>query len=478
MNLQRGALYIRVSTEDQIEYSPDAQKLALFNYAKKNNILVDEQHIYIDAGISGKKAEKRPAFMKMISTAKKKPKPFDVILVHKFDRFSRNREDSVVYKSLLRKDCGVRVISISEHLEDDKFSIILESMLEAMAEYYSLNLAEEVKKGLNEKARRGEPIGQGAYGYDKVEKNLVINPKQAEAIKIIFEKYTVSEWSLLEIARYLNAQGYVTKLGKPFTKRALRYILKNPVYYGHNRYNYRKGGASVMNDESEWIIVKGTHEPLITKETYDLAWNRLKTASKLCRKESSGVLKTWLQKQLRCHKCGSIMRVLRVKEYYYFRCDKAYQGGCSVTKTLSARKLEKIILTQIEHDTKYLKSINIKKIHTQDDMNNLDHLNMQLKKLEKKYELARKAYLAEIDSIEDYKRNKEIINKEESYLLKIIEEVVKSDTVNMDSFKLDQFYSLLTNAETQEEKQRISQRFIDKIIVNLIDKTIEIQYYF
>ena len=69
--------------------------------------------------------------MRMIATAKAKPKPFDAILVHKFDRFSRSREDSIVYKSLLKRECNIKVISITEHLEDDKFSVILEAMLEA-----------------------------------------------------------------------------------------------------------------------------------------------------------------------------------------------------------------------------------------------------------------------------------------------------------------------------------------------------------
>ena len=127
------AAYIRVSTEDQTEFSPDAQLKALKAYAKANNMILQEQHIYRDEGISGRKAEKRPGFMAMIAAAKSKAHPFDVILVHRFDRFARSREDSVVYKSMLRRECGVRVISITESIEDDKFSVILESMLEGMA---------------------------------------------------------------------------------------------------------------------------------------------------------------------------------------------------------------------------------------------------------------------------------------------------------------------------------------------------------
>ena len=132
-----GACYIRVSTDDQAEFSPDAQLRAIKEYANKNDIILSKKYIFVDEGISGRIAEKRPKFMEMIATAKIKPKPFDVILVHKFDRFARSREDSVVYKSLLRRECDIKVVSITEQLEDDKFSVILEAMLEAMAEYYS-----------------------------------------------------------------------------------------------------------------------------------------------------------------------------------------------------------------------------------------------------------------------------------------------------------------------------------------------------
>lgn len=153
---QQAACYIRVSTEEQTEYSPEAQRRALEGYARQHGYSIDPAHVYVDAGISGRRAETRPAFMAMIAAAKGKPPPFTAILVHKFDRFARNREDSIVYKSLLRRQCGVQVISITEHLEDDRMGLILEAMLEAMAEYYSINLADEVRKGMVEKARRGE----------------------------------------------------------------------------------------------------------------------------------------------------------------------------------------------------------------------------------------------------------------------------------------------------------------------------------
>ena len=113
-DLKIGAAYIRVSTHDQEEYSPESQVKMIHDYASKNGIIIPNEYVFRDDGISGRKADKRPEFMRMISTAKQKPAPFEVILVWKFSRFARNEEESIVYKSLLRKECKVDVVSVSE----------------------------------------------------------------------------------------------------------------------------------------------------------------------------------------------------------------------------------------------------------------------------------------------------------------------------------------------------------------------------
>ena len=163
--MKTAAAYIRVSTDDQVEFSPDSQLKAIHKYAKDHDFILPEEFIFVDEGISGRKADKRPSFQRMIGTAKLKPKPFDVILLWKFSRFARNRQDSIVYKSMLRKQCGIDVISISEQLGEDNTAILIEALIEAMDEYYSVNLAEEVKRGMNEKFSRGGVVSQPPYGY-------------------------------------------------------------------------------------------------------------------------------------------------------------------------------------------------------------------------------------------------------------------------------------------------------------------------
>ena len=139
METKYGYGYVRVSTDKQEELSPDSQAKLLKDYAQKNGIIIS--NIFYELGISGRKAEKRPEFQKMIAQAKSANHPVDVILVWKFSRFARNQEESIVYKSLLKKKHNVDVISVSEPLADGPFGSLIERIIEWMDEYYSIRLS-------------------------------------------------------------------------------------------------------------------------------------------------------------------------------------------------------------------------------------------------------------------------------------------------------------------------------------------------
>ena len=150
MNVKYAYGYIRVSTHDQEEISPDSQEHLLRDYAAKNNIVILK--IFTDLGISGRKADKRPGFQEMIGLAKGDDHPVDQILVWKFSRFARNQEESIVYKSLLKKQHNVDVVSVSEPLSDNPFGSLIERIIEWMDEYYSIRLSGEVLRGMKENA--------------------------------------------------------------------------------------------------------------------------------------------------------------------------------------------------------------------------------------------------------------------------------------------------------------------------------------
>lgn len=486
------ALYIRVSTEDQLEFSPDAQKRALIEYAKKNGYLIDDRYIFVDEGISGTSAKKRPNFMRMIATAKSKPKPFDAILVHKFDRFARSREDSVVYKSLLRKECGIKVISITEKMDDDKFSVILEAMLEAMAEYYSLNLSDEVMKGMTEKARRGGLQSKSILGYDIIDNKRIINIEESKIVIKAFEMCIAGE-SVAKIARYFNNLGLTNKNGKPFDSRRIKYMIENQVYIGTNIWNRTKqvGTKIVEKPKEEWIIVENAHDPIVTKETWDSAQESLKTWHKTT-KPASSEYKHWLGGLLRCSSCGSMLTFKhmefkrkdgskRIADGY--QCCKYKRGACNTSNYISIENMEQhiinILTTTLEtvNDSGSLESINIDVLTSSDDTYLLE---AQLDKLNNKMKLAKNAYLNEIDTLEEYKANKIMIQKEIKEVTQLISSVKKPVA------PIKEFKSIITTAlEILQDdsigiqaKNKYLKGFISCIIVDKANDTLTTKFYY
>ena len=339
--MQTGAAYIRVSTEEQAEYSPDSQLGRIREYAGAHQILLPEQYIYLDEGISGRCARTRPAFMRMIAQAKEKPRPFDVILLWKFSRFARNRQDSILYKSMLRKECGIDVISITEQLSKDPTSILIEALLEAMDEYYSLNLAEEVRRGMNEKFSRGGVVSVPPFGYRMEEGQFAPDPRTAPTAAGIFRDF-LSGLTSAQIAAGLNAAGIRTSRGNPFTSRAVDYILSNPVYAGKLR-------RRLIPGQPHMTAVQGGHLPLVSEDDF-LAVQALFAA----RKQSfppyarSSPTDFMLRGLIRCGNCGATLtQSVRGK---YLQCCRYARGQCGVSHSVSLPALSRRVLEALEQD--------------------------------------------------------------------------------------------------------------------------------
>lgn len=256
----RAAAYIRVSTEEQTEYSPESQMREISRYAAREGILLLTEHVYRDVGISGRRACNRPAFVEMIHAAAERPRPFDYILVWKFSRFSRSRNDSILYKARLKK-YGIRVVSVSEPLKEDPTSLLMEAMLEAMDEYYSINLGQEVRRGMEEKFLRGGVVSIPPFGYTVENGSFVPVKREAQAVVAAF-RVASKGGSLRSIAQMLNESGICTKRGGHFHAREVGYILRNPFYIGYQR----------RGDK----VALGTQEPLIPQELFEQVQARLR----------------------------------------------------------------------------------------------------------------------------------------------------------------------------------------------------------
>lgn len=274
----RAVVYARFSSDNQRDESIDAQLRAIKDYAKKNDVIVVAE--YIDRAKSAM-TDNRPEFLRMVQDAKEGQ--FDVVLVHKLDRFARNRQDSICYRLELKRN-GVSLISILEYLDESPESIILESVLEAMAEYYSKNLSREVRKGMNENAIKGlhtgglPPLG---YDVDPETKKLVINEKEADAVRLIFQMFNDGN-GYMKIIKELNRQGYKTKTGISFGKNSIHNIVRNEKYIGVYIFNKlvskdmdgkRNGNAYKPNDEI--IRIEDAVLPIVSKEEYEMAKRKI-----------------------------------------------------------------------------------------------------------------------------------------------------------------------------------------------------------
>lgn len=492
MNEKRiGCLYIRVSTGKQEELSPESQKDKLLEYAAAHNIYIPEEYIFFENGISGRKADKRPKFQQMIALAKKKERTFDVILVWKFSRFARNQEESIVYKSMLKRD-NVDVISISEPLADGPFGSLIERIIEWMDEYYSIRLSGDVFRGMTKKAQIGGYQARPPLGYKIPGHNLqpVIVPEEAEIVKTIFNMYANGK-GMYDIARHLNSMGAKTSRGSNFERRSIDYILQNPTYIGKIRWNRTKNDSNEIKPEDEWIISDGHFEPIISKELWDTVQDRINKEYLPRYQKPAAVMKHYFSGIVKCSACGrSLSSTHRVdnrygtaREYFHFDCYGYKKGKCNVSNGISGKKLLEAVLQSLRNVLQSgiveYKIREKKKLPVNDEF----ILKKRLEELIKKEHRAKEAYINGIDSIEEYKQNKELISDERNELNKKLSSIAPAiNKAEMDKTMLERIrktFETLSDEDASFEKKRNSVvSVIDKIVYDKSEGRLEVFYFF
>lgn len=344
---KRAAVYIRVSTEEQAELSPDSQLSEIQRYAQREGIVLVRDQIYVDAGLSGRRADRRPQFLRMIATAKGADCPFDLILLWKYSRFARNQEESVFYKSILRSKCGVEVVSVTEPLLSGPFGSLIERIIEWMDEFYSIRLSQEVKRSMTVNAQRGKLQCVAAFGYQVAEGQLVPKEEEAPYVGRLFDWF-LSGQGFGEIARRLNALGLRTHRGNAFQSRTVAYILRNPVYIGKLRWN-PNGRTGQRFDDPHLILADGGHPPLVSQEVWDAAQRRLEELPVQPRSVPtvSSAPRRWSAGLVRCAACGG---TLVFSPPHYYRCGRYAHGRCSHSQHIRADQLESALLAQLRQD--------------------------------------------------------------------------------------------------------------------------------
>lgn len=426
--LKIAACYIRVSTDKQEELSPTSQLKEIKKWAKDNGYILTNEYIFMEhEGVSGRKADNRVEFQRMIATAKLKPKPFDAIILWKFSRFARNQEESTFYKGMLRKKLGIDVISISEYVSDDMFGRLIETIIEWFDEYYSVNLSGEVTRGMTEKALRGGYQSTLPYGYKQNKDTGIpeIVDEEAAIVKLIFEMAGNPAYSNHEIVRKINSMNIPTRRGNTWELRTVRYIVENPFYYGFVRWNRQHHESHTIKDKSEWIIAEGKHTPLITKEQFDQAQQIIERRARM-RKPKQRIVGTkhWLSGFLKCSACGySLFIGCRDKKtgMRSLQCGNYQKGKCSVSHSITEKKITEGLTLALKELLKDASLSTYQQAMSQVTIPTDSFISTALEKLEQKEKRIKQAYRDGIDSLEEYKENKEILNAERERLMDELE---------------------------------------------------------
>jgi DNA invertase Pin-like site-specific DNA recombinase len=333
----KAVIYARFSSDKQREESIDGQIRECTAYAESQNLEVIGA--YIDRALSAR-SDNRPDFLRMIADSARKT--FQYVIVYQLDRFSRSRYDSAIYKNKLKKN-GVRVLSAKEHIGDDPSSIILESMLEGYAEYYSAELSQKVKRGMTENILEGKWVGcRVSLGYKlTADKKLQIVPRDADAVRLIYKMYNSNE-RIIDIVRYLNAHRYKTAAGRTFNRSSLTKILGNKIYIG----TYTWDGH----------VIEHFAPPILADGVWEAAQKRTKQHKQHPRpkRRSADYALTGL---IYCGECGNPMtgqsgHSKNGSAYHYYRCStknnyhsrgKKQHINCK-SRNISREKVEDLVL--------------------------------------------------------------------------------------------------------------------------------------
>ena len=344
------ALYARVSSDRQdVDLSVTAQLRALRDYADKNGYVVVRE--YVDEAVSGR-VDDRPEFNKMIDEARSPGASFQEVLVWKFSRFTRKREHAVAYKSLLRRR-GVRVVSTTERTDDTPTGNLTEGIIETVDEFYSEDMATDIRRGMREAASRGFWVSSRTpYGYNRVmvQDGAKERPKlqpddvTTSVVKRIFDM-AENGTGMLDIARAINDEDIPSATGKLWTSNGVNFILRNEVYTGTLVWGTR------AKDDADPVRMEEAFPAIVSKVQFQVVNKLLRSRAPKAthpRRIASSYLLNGL---ITCYRCKTAFTGHGAKSgrFHYYVCQsliKRGSGSCDSPR-LNARRFEQLIVDRI-----------------------------------------------------------------------------------------------------------------------------------
>ena len=467
----KAAIYARVSTEEQATegYSIPAQISELEKYADLHGIEIVTR--YIDEGVSGKSIQGRPQMKKLLRDASNQM--FNYVLVFKLDRLARKMKDSLDIIETLEKN-NVKLISLNENFDvSTPIGRTVFQMISSISELERNTIVARVKMGMTERAKQGKYNGGRVLGYDAVNKELIINEKEAHIVRTIFN-YAEQGMGLKAITRRINELGYRTKNNNPFNVLGVKTILNNPIYIGKIRFNQLENWSEKRRKgkNPDYILADGTHQPIISQEQWENVQRLMKKRSYKTTRSHTPFILAGL---IRCPACGHGMVAGHAKgatgqSYRYYICGQHHNKGKTVCSPhgIRADVAEKQVfdeLSRIVTDDYLLKKL-VEKINSarmnaeKPLLEEKKLIEGQIAKKQKKLDNLKEKILTDTDLLEMFKPNlfalqdeiKSLQQQREELLVKLDNQ--EMEPVDFDALKklLSDFHNVLMSVDPDEQK--------------------------
>lgn len=453
----KAVIYARFSSDRQREESIEGQIRECTEYAQRQGITII--NTYIDRAKSASKdTEKRENFLRMIRDSNKHL--FDIVLVWKLDRFARSRYDSAHYKNLLKKN-GVKVVSATENITDGPEGIILESMLEGMAEYYSAELSEKIHRGQKENALKGKnnggtvPLG---YILNKETQHLEVNPVTAPIVQEIFQRYAAGD-TIAAIKDDFKRRGLKTNKGYSFRYSTFNTVLKNRKYIGEYKY--------------QDVVIPGGVPALVSEDVFKKVQARMEK-NKQTPAAAKATERYLLTTKLFCGDCGRMMAGesgtgTGGKIYRYYKCHNAKNKKGCTKKPVKKEWIENLVVQQtmmMVMDKPLMERITDKLLDLQGEENHdLRLLEQQLAETNKGIENMLNAIQAGIITESTKQRLADLEQSKSDLEERITENRIQHPALTREqiAFFLDQFQQ--TDVNDEEQRQRLIDSFVNAVYV-------------
>ncbi|MFP3412949.1 recombinase family protein [Bacillus sp. SIMBA_074] len=500
VQIKKVAIYARVSTTEQAEegYSIDEQERLLSDWCTNNGYIIHQ--VYADRGISGKSIEKRPALKQMLNDARNQL--FDIVLVWKTNRLARNILDLLKIVEVFNQNY-ISFRSFTENHETETSSGKLQfHMMAAIAEFERNTISENVKMGMLARAREGKWNGGQVLGYNLEETadhgnkrkhtKLVINEKEAQTVRQIFELY-ISGNGYKAIANRINKEGHRGKKGKPFSINTIKTILENPVYIGVIRYNVRRNWTDKRRGDinPNPVFQKGEHDAIISQVTWEKAQQILKQRSHKPNRVHGGAFP--FTGVLRCPKCGAGMVVSRTvnklkdgtrKTIEYYACGAWKNKGISVcnSNTIRVDKAEAYIFERLQQLATneqliqdIVETVNGKRSNNDEPIKReFATLAKELEQLQRKKERAMEMFeddlITKVELQQRLNKTNELIDQVELRLqpIKLQMQSLKTHTIDETLIKevMGNFHKAFKQSITQEQQKHLVTLLIKEITIN------------